>query len=73
MACCLSDVFRVYAPNPPYDDDVTVDAFKLCVKQLERLAKPDKPGEQQRGLSLTLLSPVPYVLLVLVLMGNYWG
>lgn len=21
VACCLSDIFRIYAPNIPYDDD----------------------------------------------------
>jgi sister-chromatid-cohesion protein PDS5 len=36
-ACCLADIFRIYAPNPPYDDTQLENIFKLFLAQLKAL------------------------------------
>lgn len=49
VACCLADVFRIYAPNAPYSISQTVAAFQLMVEELDGLASR-KLGESQTTL-----------------------
>ena len=42
-ACCLSDVLRLYAPEPPFSHAVVKDVLALFVKQLGRLNRPQSP------------------------------
>lgn len=47
-ACCIADVFRIFYPDPPYDDDQTkvrqMTAYYLCneiiISSLYRLCFP---------------------------------
>ncbi|CCE62573.1 hypothetical protein TPHA_0C04230 [Tetrapisispora phaffii CBS 4417] len=43
VACCLSDILRIYAPDAPYTDTQLTDVFKLFLAQFEEL------GESENG------------------------
>lgn len=40
-ACCLADVIRIYAPDPPYNDVQLKEVFQLFIEQLGHL-DPEK-------------------------------
>ncbi|QPG73730.1 hypothetical protein FOA43_001043 [Brettanomyces nanus] len=41
VACCLSDILRLYAPDAPYNATQLSDIFKLFFRQLKHLAQTD--------------------------------
>lgn len=40
-ACCLVDIFRVYAPDAPFGDVEVVSVFEVIIAQLQGLATHD--------------------------------
>eukprot|EP01117_Protostelium_nocturnum_P009824 TRINITY_DN3505_c1_g2_i4.p1 TRINITY_DN3505_c1_g2~~TRINITY_DN3505_c1_g2_i4.p1 ORF type:complete len:1295 (-),score=522.47 TRINITY_DN3505_c1_g2_i4:122-4006(-) len=42
-ACCLAEIIRIFAPEPPYDDKKLKDVLKLFVEQLGLLKNIDSP------------------------------
>lgn len=45
VACCIADVFRVYAPDAPYKDPEQLkNIFLFFIKQLRGLADPKDPA-----------------------------
>ncbi|XP_046852455.1 sister chromatid cohesion protein PDS5 homolog B-like [Xenia sp. Carnegie-2017] len=45
-ACCLANVFRIYAPNAPYDEKQLWTIFNLIITQLEGLKNAKTKGEK---------------------------
>ncbi|XP_052794341.1 sister chromatid cohesion protein PDS5 homolog A-like isoform X2 [Mya arenaria] len=44
VACCLADVFRIFAPEAPYGDASRIkDIFMFLIKQLRGLEDPNSP------------------------------
>ncbi|UYV72674.1 PDS5A [Cordylochernes scorpioides] len=44
VACCIADIFRVFAPVPPYKDmDILKSIFLFFVEQLQGLEDPKSP------------------------------
>ncbi|ORZ37892.1 hypothetical protein BCR44DRAFT_1511592 [Catenaria anguillulae PL171] len=41
VACCLSEILRLYAPEAPYDDDQLKDIFDLFANQFQHLNQLD--------------------------------
>lgn len=41
MACCLSDILRLYAPDAPYTETQLTDIFRLILSQFDLLGNPD--------------------------------
>lgn len=39
-ACCIAELFRLFYPDPPYDEDQLKVVFALFVNQLQGLEKP---------------------------------
>ncbi|XP_029643842.1 sister chromatid cohesion protein PDS5 homolog B isoform X1 [Octopus sinensis] len=45
VACCIADVFRIFAPEAPYrDPDHLKEIFMFLVKQLRGLEDPESPS-----------------------------
>ncbi|ESO93934.1 hypothetical protein LOTGIDRAFT_177294 [Lottia gigantea] len=45
VACCIADVFRVFAPEAPFNDnDQLKDIFMFLIKQLRGLEDPESPS-----------------------------
>ncbi|XP_025084821.1 sister chromatid cohesion protein PDS5 homolog A-like [Pomacea canaliculata] len=45
IACCIADVFRIFAPEAPYrDQDHLKEIFKFLIQQLRGLEDPDSPS-----------------------------
>eukprot|EP00741_Cyanophora_paradoxa_P002470 tig00000076_g2394.t1 len=42
-ACCLADVIRIFAPDPPYDDAILRRVFLLFCEQFKGLDNPSGP------------------------------
>ena len=40
-ACALSDVLRIYAPDPPYSEECCADIIRLFIKILRAFESPD--------------------------------
>ena len=36
-ACCLVDVLRIFAPEPPYNEEELKDIFRMVLQQLKHL------------------------------------
>jgi sister-chromatid-cohesion protein PDS5 len=64
VACCLSDILRIYAPDAPYTDRQLSDIFKLFIKQFQRLADPDNAYYTQQVYLLTRSAEVRSIILV---------
>ncbi|KXS14364.1 hypothetical protein M427DRAFT_340606 [Gonapodya prolifera JEL478] len=64
VAVCLADVFRLYAPNPPYGERQLKEAFQFFLKQLELLRDntEDNAFFQQQYYLLESLSTVRSIL-----------
>jgi sister-chromatid-cohesion protein PDS5 len=43
-ACCMAELFRLFYPDPPYDEDQLKVVFSLFVTQLQGLEKPGAPA-----------------------------
>lgn len=43
-ACCLADVLRIYAPEPPYDRENLIRIFRMILDQLKYLRDVDAPS-----------------------------
>ncbi|EKX46703.1 hypothetical protein GUITHDRAFT_107481 [Guillardia theta CCMP2712] len=41
VACALADVLRIYAPDPPYEEQICADIMKLFIKILRDFENPD--------------------------------
>lgn len=41
VACCLSDILRLYAPDAPYTESQLTEIFRLILSQFELLGNPD--------------------------------
>eukprot|EP00960_Hanusia_phi_P067794 766704-Hanusia_phi.AAC.2 len=41
VACALADVLRIYAPDPPYEEQTCADIMKLFIKILRDFENPD--------------------------------
>lgn len=41
VACCLSDILRLYAPDAPYTESQLTEIFRLLLSQFEQLGDPD--------------------------------
>lgn len=41
VACCLSDILRLYAPDAPYTETQLTDIFRLILSQFDLLGNPD--------------------------------
>ncbi|CDF89956.1 probable Sister chromatid cohesion protein PDS5 [Zygosaccharomyces bailii ISA1307] len=55
VACCLSDILRLYAPDAPYTDVKLTDIFKLFLAQFEQLGDPDNGYYIQQKYLITRL------------------
>lgn len=56
VACCISDILRLYAPDAPYTDTQLTDFFKLVLVQFQQLGDPENGYYiQQKYLVLKLL------------------
>ncbi|XP_062616219.1 sister chromatid cohesion protein PDS5 homolog B-like [Saccostrea cucullata] len=45
VACCIADVFRIFAPDAPYTDPAQLkEIFMFLIKQLRGLEDPDAPS-----------------------------
>lgn len=42
-SCCFADILRIYAPEPPYNEDQLKDIFRLIIKQLKGLENVNAP------------------------------
>ncbi|XP_066923364.1 sister chromatid cohesion protein PDS5 homolog B-like [Clytia hemisphaerica] len=42
-ACCFADILRIYAPEPPYNEDQLKDIFHLIISQLKGLENVNAP------------------------------
>lgn len=41
VACALADVLRIFAPEPPYEEETNADVIKLFIKILRGFQSPD--------------------------------
>lgn len=55
VACCLSDILRLYAPDAPYTETQLLDIFKLVLSQFEKLGDPDNGYYIQQTYLITRL------------------
>lgn len=55
VACCLSDVLRLYAPDAPYTEPQLTDIFKLILAQFEKLGDPENGYYIQQTYLITRL------------------
>lgn len=55
VACCLSDILRLYAPDAPYTDVQLTDIFKLFLAQFEQLGDPENGYYIQQKYLITRL------------------
>lgn len=55
VACCLSDILRLYAPDAPYTDVQLTDIFKLFLAQFEELGDPENGYYIQQKYLITKL------------------
>ncbi|CAM9480044.1 unnamed protein product, partial [Chrysoparadoxa australica] len=46
-ACCLVDVLRIYAPEPPYSPKELTEVFTLLIGQLQSLSTAIDPEESR--------------------------
>lgn len=64
VACCLSDILRIYAPDAPYTDFQLADIFKLFIKQFRRLSEPENGYYSQQVYLITRSAEVRSIILV---------
>ncbi|CAJ0745043.1 23507_t:CDS:10 [Entrophospora sp. SA101] len=67
VACCISDLLRLYAPDAPYTDHELREIFVFFVQQLQNIGKIDGPYFDLYFHLLENLSTVKIVLLILEL------
>jgi hypothetical protein len=41
VACALADILRIYAPEPPYEEETNADVIKLFIQILRGFQSPD--------------------------------
>jgi sister-chromatid-cohesion protein PDS5 len=63
-ACCLADIIRIYAPDPPYNDVQLKDVFKLFIEQLSYLDTENSAFDRYVYLLERLVLVKAFVLLV---------
>ncbi|KAH3678991.1 hypothetical protein WICMUC_001305 [Wickerhamomyces mucosus] len=64
VACCISDILRVYAPDAPYTDRELTDIFKLFIKQFKYLSDIENGFYSQNVYLITRLAEVRSIILV---------
>ncbi|KAI5811155.1 hypothetical protein DFH27DRAFT_11876 [Peziza echinospora] len=64
VACCLTDMLRLHAPDAPYTALQLRDIFELFVKQLRNLADLESPYYEQYYHLLNSLSQVQSIVLI---------
>lgn len=64
VACALSDILRIYAPDAPYTNKELSDIFKLFTKIFKRLADPENGYYTQQVYLITRLAEVRSIILV---------
>ncbi|VEU22602.1 DEKNAAC103357 [Brettanomyces naardenensis] len=64
VACCLSDVLRLYAPDAPYTASQLSDIFKLFFRQLRQLGNPDSGFYHQHVYLVTRMAEVKTAVLL---------
>jgi len=70
VACCISDLLRLYAPDAPYTVHELKDIFVFFVRQLQNIGNKDEPYFELYFHLLENLARVKIVLLILDLQ-NY--
>jgi len=58
VACALSDIIRIYAPDAPYSEDALQRIFALFIDQLALLTSTDDPSYSYRFYLLERLQSV---------------
>lgn len=64
IACCISDILRIYAPDAPYTDSELSNIFKLFIKQFKRLSDQENGYYTQQVYLITRLAEVRSIILV---------
>lgn len=64
IACCISDILRIYAPDAPYTDSELSSIFKLFIKQFKRLSDQENGYYTQQVYLITRLAEVRSIILV---------
>lgn len=63
VACCISDILRIYAPVAPYTDTELKDIFKLFIKMFKKLANPENGYYTQQVYLITRVAEVRSIIL----------
>jgi sister-chromatid-cohesion protein PDS5 len=64
VACCISDILRVYAPDAPYTDAELSEIFKLFIKMFKKLSDSGNGYYTQQVYLITRLAEVRSIILV---------
>ncbi|KAK9059431.1 hypothetical protein SSX86_022051 [Deinandra increscens subsp. villosa] len=64
-ACCITEITRITAPEPPCTDDQMMDIFELIVCSFENLADRSSRSYNKRALILDMVSRVQIFLIML--------
>ncbi|QLL30651.1 hypothetical protein HG536_0A04670 [Torulaspora globosa] len=64
VACCLSDILRLYAPDAPYTESQLVEIFRLILSQFELLGNPDNGYYIQQTYLITRMLEYRSIVLV---------
>jgi sister-chromatid-cohesion protein PDS5 len=63
-SCCLSDILRLYAPDPPFTQPELLQIFKLFFKQLKNIGDPSNAYFSDYFYLLDSISTVKSVVLL---------
>ncbi|KAH3678177.1 hypothetical protein WICPIJ_008912 [Wickerhamomyces pijperi] len=64
IACCISDILRIYAPDAPYTDRELIDIFKLFIRQFNKLSDMENGYYSQQVYLITRLAEVRSIILI---------
>ena len=70
LCCIIADLLRLYAPEPPYDNDVLEEVFSLFFGQLRLLSNPNDAYFNLAFYLLESLATIRTVILVIDLNQN---
>ncbi|CCH41941.1 Sister chromatid cohesion protein [Wickerhamomyces ciferrii] len=64
VACCISDILRIYAPDAPYTDGELTSIFKLFISSFKRLSDQNNGFYTQQVYLITRLAEVRSIILI---------
>jgi hypothetical protein len=67
VACALADILRIFAPEPPYEEETNADVIKLFIKILRGFQSPEMTPQHPsyrfvRGCAACLTSLLPLLM-----------